>query len=351
MNWYLNPAKPIDQAARQAAQDRQNILTKPTGALGQMEQVVIDLAGMQSRAIPCAKQLYICTFAGDHGVCSEGVSAYPQAVTRQMLYNFATGGACISVMARHFGAISWVIDCGSVGDAYQVAGVEQKHIAPQTQNFLQAPAMTPEQLMQALEIGKQNVEQAQARGADIYIAGEMGIGNTTASAALAGILLDESAELLTGLGTGIDEPTFIHKTKVIQKAIDLYRPSCQDKPLQALQSVGGFEMAAMVGAYLRAAQIGLPVIIGGFISAVCALCASLINPSVRDYMLFSHCSAEYGNQKVLDALNAKPLLDLGLRLGEGTGATTAFGIIQLSCVVHEQMATFAQAGVSDKHDH
>ena len=346
--WYLNPIKPINQTARKGAQDRQNQLTKPTGALGQMEAVVIELAGMQGKVCPTAKQLYICTFAGDHGIANAGVSAYPQAVTRQMLYNFATGGACISVMARHYGAISQVIDCGSVGEPYAVDGVEQFHIAPQTQNFLDEPAMTAEQCQKALEIGKYSVEKAVEQGADIYIAGEMGIGNTTASSALAGLLLDEDAESLTGLGTGVDEKTFNYKKQIIGQAIDNYKETCKDNPLLALQSVAGFEMAAMVGAYLRAAQLGLPVIIGGFISAVCALCAVRINPDVREYMLFSHTSAEYGNQKVLDALNAKPLLNLGLRLGEGTGATTAFGIIQLACVVHAQMATFGEAGVSDK---
>ena len=160
--------------------------------------------------------------------------------------------------------------------------------------------------------------------------------------------MDEDAESLTGLGTGVYEKTFNYKKQIIGQAIDNYKETCKDNPLLALQSVAGFEMAAMVGAYLRAAQLGLPVIIGGFISAVCALCAVRINPDVREYMLFSHTSAEYGNQKVLDALNAKPLLNLGLRLGEGTGATTAFGIIQLACVVHAQMATFGEAGVSDK---
>lgn len=345
--WYLSPAKPIDQAARDAAIARQNILTKPMGALGQMEDVVTQLAGMQGKTCPVAKQLYICTFAGDHGIAATGVSAFPQAVTRQMLYNFATGGACISVMARHYNAISQVIDCGSLGGAYHVDGVEQFHIAPQTQNFLLQPAMTAEQCEDMLNIGKYSVETAAAKGADIYIAGEMGIGNTTASSALAALLLRDSAESVTGLGTGIDDKTFAYKTQVIAQAIDKYQHL--DDPLEILRSVAGFEMVAMVGAYLRAAQLGLPVIVGGFISAVCALCAVRINPSARDFMLFSHKSAEYGNQKVLDALNATPLLDLGLRLGEGTGATTAFGIIQLACAVHEQMATFGEAGVSDQN--
>lgn len=348
MTWYTAPIKPIDKTARQLAQDRQNRLTKPTGALGQMEDVVIDLAGMQAKACPSVKQLYICTFAGDHGIATAGVSAYPQAVTRQMLYNFATGGACISVMARHFGAISQVIDCGSVGEMYEVAGVEQLPVAPQTNNFLERPAMSEAQCEQALAIGKYSVETAVAKGADIYIAGEMGIGNTTASSALAGLLLDKCADEVTGLGTGIDDKTFVHKKAMIQQAIDKYQSDCQDKPLEALRCVAGFEMVAMVGAYLRAAQLGLPVIIGGFISAVCALCAVRINPNTRQYMLFSHTSAEYGNQVVLDALIAKPLLDLGLRLGEGTGATTAYGIIKLACDVHENMATFAEAKVSDR---
>lgn len=347
-DWYTAPAQPIDQVARQNAKHRQNQLTKPTGSLGLMETVVIDLAGMQGKTCPTAHQLYICTYAGDHGIASAGVSAYPQAVTRQMLYNFATGGACISVMARHFGAISQVIDCGTMGEPYECQGVTQYPVASSTQHFLQDFAMTSEQLEQALSIGKISVEKAQAMGADIYIAGEMGIGNTTASSALACLLLDESAENMTGLGTGVDEQTFAHKTQVIREAYAKYQPICQHNPREMLRAVAGFEMAAMVGAYLRAAQLGLPVIVGGFISAVCALCAVRINPSARDYMLFSHQSAEYGNGTVLAALTATPLLDLGLRLGEGTGATTAYGIIRLACDVHANMATFGEAHISDK---
>lgn len=343
--WYLDPTKPINQHMRTQAQKRQDRLTKPAGSLGEMETVVIQLAGMQGKVCPTADKPYMCTFAGDHGIASLGVSAYPQTVTRQMLYNFAQGGACISVMARHYGAISRVIDCGTLGGAYEAHGIDQQPIAPSTHNFLERAAMSDDDCQRALVIGKKSVEEAVALGADIYIAGEMGIGNTTSSSVLAGLLLDERADQLTGLGTGIDEATFAFKRTVIDQAIDLYQ---HNEPLTCLQSVAGFEMVAMVGAYLRAAQLGMPVIIGGFISAVCALCAVRINPGVRDYMLFSHKSAECGNQLVLDALEARPLIDLGLRLGEGTGAMTAFGIIQLACTVHRDMATFDEAGVSDR---
>ncbi len=346
MNWYTAPTKPLNLTARDAAIARQNSLTKPTGALGQMEAVVIDLAAMQGREKPLADKLHIATFAGDHGVAALGVSAYPQAVTRQMLYNFAGGGACISVMARHYGATSEVLDCGTLGGDYDCQGVTQCHVAPSTANFLADFAMTPEQLAEALNIGRLSVERAADSGADIYIAGEMGIGNTTASSALAGLLIGENAEVLTGLGTGVDDKTFAFKKDVISQAISKYQHLTN--PLDKLRAVAGFEMAAMVGAYLRAAQLGMPVIVGGFISSVCALCAVQINSGVRDYLLFSHCSAEYGNKAVLDALGGKPLLDLGLRLGEGTGATTAFGIIQLACAVHGQMATFGEASVSDR---
>lgn len=346
MTWYLNPTKPLNQDAIAAAAARQNMLTKPTGALGQMEAVVISLAGMQGEQKPRADKLFIATFAGDHGICAEGVSAYPQAVTRQMLANFVTGGACISVMARHFGAINEVVNCGTLGNE-ALAGVINAPVGEQTHNFLVQPAMSDAQLEQALNIGKDSVARAIAAGADIYIAGEMGIGNTTASSALAAILLDKSAAELTGRGTGIDDAILLHKTQVVDQAKRLYQDSRTDA-LAALKNVGGFEMAAMVGAYLAAAQAGLPVIVGGFISAVCALAAVRINGGVRDYLLFSHCSAESGNAAVLDALDAAVLLDIGLRLGEGTGATTAFGIIQLACVVHRDMATFDEAGVSDK---
>lgn len=349
MTWYTTPTKPLSLSAKQSATDRQNSLTKPQGSLGILENVVIDLAGMQGRTCPVVDKLYIATFAGDHGIASLPVSAYPQAVTRQMLANFATGGACISVMARHYGAMSEVIDCGTLGGDYDVAGVYQCHIAPSTQNFLTDTAMTADQVKEALTIGKSSVDRALVGGADIYVAGEMGIGNTTSSSALAGLLLDETAERLTGLGTGVDKATFEFKMSVIHQAIEKHKILSQNNPLFALQAVGGFEMGAMVGAYLRAGQVGLPVIVGGFISAVCALCAVRINEGVRDYLLFSHKSAEYGNQLVLDALKATPLLDLGLRLGEGTGATTAYGVIKLACDVHRNMATFESAGVSDKH--
>lgn len=349
MTWYTSPIRPLDLTARKNATDRQNVLTKPQGSLGLLEIVVIDLAGMQGRVCPIVDNLHITTFVGDHGIASLPVSAYSQVVTRQMLTNFATGGACISVMARHFGARAEVVDCGTLGGAYECEGVLQCQIAPSTANFLECMAMTESQVQQALAIGKASVDKALAGGADIFIAGEMGIGNTTSSSALAGLLLDATAERLTGLGTGIDDETFEFKKDVIRQAIKKYKNKSQNNSLYAIQAVGGFEMAAMVGAYLRAGQVGLPVIVGGFISAVCALCAVRINAGVRDFMLFSHKSAEYGNELILKELNATPLFDLGLRLGEGTGATTAYGLIKLACDVHNNMATFEQAKVSNKN--
>ncbi|GAA5012215.1 nicotinate-nucleotide--dimethylbenzimidazole phosphoribosyltransferase [Acinetobacter puyangensis] len=346
--WYLNPAQTLDLTSKDQAQQRQLQLTKPTGALGQLEQMAIDLAAMQGKVCPLIDRPWITIFAGDHGIMQENISAYPQVVTRQMLHNFATGGACISVIARQYQAYLQVIDCGTAGAAYQVNGVEQRGIAQGTANFLKQPAMSLEQSQLAMDLGKDSVEQAHAQQSDLYIAGEMGIGNTCSASALACLLLQEDAEKLTGVGTGIDDATLQRKKQVIQEAIALYQTQVQHQPVHALCCVGGFEIAAMVGAYIRCAQLGLPMLIDGFISSVAALCAVRILPQAHDWMLFSHQSAEYGHQRILQELQAKPLLQLNLRLGEGSGAGAAIGIIQLACALHQHMATFAEAAVANK---
>ncbi|MGM7342832.1 nicotinate-nucleotide--dimethylbenzimidazole phosphoribosyltransferase, partial [Acinetobacter baumannii] len=254
--------------AKQQAEQHQLQLTKPTGALGDLEQIAITLASLQSNAHPQVNHPWITIFAGDHGVVEENISAYPQAVTRQMLQNFTTGGAAISVLAKYHQAHLQVIDCGTVGEAYEYAGVERHCIRAGTANFAKQAAMNADECRAALELGKKSVDTAKANGADIYIAGEMGIGNTCSASALACLLLNDTAEQLTGVGTGIGADQLRHKIEVIEKAIELHHKHVIGDVFKTLCAVGGLEIAAITGAYIRCAQVGLPVIVDGFISSV-----------------------------------------------------------------------------------
>lgn len=346
MKWWLDACKVPNADVKKQAQERQLQLTKPTGSLSVLENVAVQLAALQNNLQPNVNSPWITIFAGDHGVMQENISAYPQAVTRQMLQNFATGGACISVIAKEYAATLQVIDCGSVGDTYEYTGVERYCIAQGTANFVEQAAMTEEQCMQAMNLGCESVEKAIAHGASIYIAGEMGIGNTCSASALSCLLLAESAERLTGIGTGINALQLQHKKDVINQAIQLHQHVVGTDPFKILCAVGGLEIAAMTGAYIRCAQLGLAVVIDGFISTVSALIAVRLNPEVRQWMLFGHQSAEYGHHRLLDELDADPLLKLNLRLGEGSGAGAALGIIKLACSLHNHMATFAEAAVT-----
>ncbi|MDQ9035594.1 nicotinate-nucleotide--dimethylbenzimidazole phosphoribosyltransferase [Acinetobacter seifertii] len=346
MNWWLESVKQPNLDAKQQAEQHQLQLTKPTGALGDLEQIAITLASLQSNAHPQVSHPWITIFAGDHGVVEENISAYPQAVTRQMLQNFTTGGAAISVLAKYHEAHLQVIDCGTVGEAYEYAGVERHCIRAGTANFAKQAAMSADECRAALELGKKSLDTAKADGADIYIAGEMGIGNTCSASALACLLLNDTAEQLTGVGTGIGADQLRHKIEVIEKAIELHHKHVVGDVFKTLCAVGGLEIAAITGAYIRCAQVGLPIIVDGFISSVAALCAVRMNPKVRDWMLFGHQSAEYGHQRILQELNADPILKMNLRLGEGSGAGAALALVKMACVLHNQMATFAQAAVS-----
>ncbi|MDD9316971.1 nicotinate-nucleotide--dimethylbenzimidazole phosphoribosyltransferase [Acinetobacter lactucae] len=346
MNWWLESVQQPDLDAKQQAEQHQLQLTKPTGALGDLELIAVKLASLQSTAYPQVSHPWITVFAGDHGVVEENISAYPQAVTRQMLQNFTTGGAAISVIAKYHQAHLQVIDCGTVGEAYEYAGVERHFIRAGTANFAKQAAMSADECRAALELGKKSVDTAKAEGVDIYIAGEMGIGNTCSASALACLLLNDTAEQLTGVGTGIGADQLRHKIEVIEKAIELHHKHVVSDVFKTLCAVGGLEIAAIVGAYIRCAQVGLPIIVDGFISSVAALCAVRMNPKVRDWMIFGHQSAEYGHQRILQELNAEPILKMNLRLGEGSGAGTALSLVKMACVLHNQMATFEQAAVS-----
>lgn len=345
MRWWLEQCKTPSQDKEDCAQQRQLQLTKPTASLSELESIAVQLAGLQDTFTPNVAQPWISIFAGDHGVMAENISAYPQAVTRQMLQNFMTGGACISVIAKEYNAKLQVIDCGTVGEPYQYAGVEQHHIVAGTANFTQDVAMTETQCMAAMHLGRNSVEQAVTAGASIYIAGEMGIGNTCSASAVACFLLKEPAEKLTGLGTGIREAQLQHKKQVINQALERHQNYVDEDAFKALCAVGGLEIAAIVGAYIRCAQLGLAIVVDGFITTVAALVAVRLNPAVRVWMLFGHQSAEYGHRRLLQELNAEPILKLNLRLGEGSGAGVALGVIKLACSLHNHMATFAEAAV------
>ena len=345
--WWLNPCKPVDTDAVENAAARQQQLTKPAGSLGQLESVAVQLAGLQGRIKPTLDQVWIAIFAGDHGVVAEGVSAFPQEVTGQMLLNFVSGGAAISVLARQLGAQLEVVDLGTVTPSLDLPGVRHLNIGPGTANFAKGAAMTQAQGELALQGGRDSVLRAKAAGAQLFIGGEMGIGNTTAASALACALLDCPVAHLTGPGTGLNAEGVSHKAQVIERALALHAAQRGDA-LQTLFNLGGFEIAALVGAYLACAQEGVAVLVDGFICTVAALVAVRLNPACREWLLFGHRGAEPGHRHVLETLGAKPLLELGLRLGEGSGAALAVPLLRLACDLHGQMATFAEAAVADR---
>ncbi|WP_454254869.1 nicotinate-nucleotide--dimethylbenzimidazole phosphoribosyltransferase [Pseudomonas sp. Marseille-Q8238] len=345
--WWQHPCKTLDSEASSRALQRQQQLTKPAGSLGRLEQLAVTLAGLQGRDRPALSKTWIALFAGDHGVVEEGISAYPQAVTGQMLHNFVNGGAAISVLARQLNAELDVVDLGTAIPLPPLPGVRHLQLGAGTRNFAREAAMTTAQCQAALEAGRDSAHRAVASGCDLFIGGEMGIGNTTAAAAMACALLRQPATLLVGPGTGLDVKGVAHKAQVIEHALRVHQAVLSD-PLQVLQYLGGFEIAALTGAYLSCAQAGVPVLVDGFICTVAALCAVRLNPGARDWLLFAHQGAEPGHRQVLEVLQAEPLLELGLRLGEGSGAALAVPLLHMACALHGQMATFAEAAVADR---
>lgn len=341
--WYEDPIARLDEAITIAARERQAQLTKPPGSLGRLEALGVTLAAMQKTQQPRLENIWIAVFASDHGVTAEGVSAYPQAVTGEMVRNFARGGAAISVLAREWNARLEVINVGTVQALESLEGVLDARIGPGTANFVKSSAMTAAQLQEALAAGRGAVERAAANSAQLFIGGEMGIGNTTSAAVVACTLLGLSAEKLAGPGTGLNPAGVQQKIQVIERALARHRVS---QPLEALQCLGGFEIAALVGAYLRCGQLGLPVLVDGFITTVAALAAVRLRPDLSAWLFYAHCSAEPGHRCLLESLDAKPLLDLGMRLGEASGAAVAMPILRAAAALHAGMATFTEAGVS-----
>lgn len=343
--WWLRPCKRPDAERQAQARARQSQLTKPPGSLGMLEDLAVTLSGLHHSPTPKVDRVWISVFAADHGVAAEGVSAFPQTVTGEMLRNFAGGGAAIAVLARALDANLDVVNLGTVNDPGAVAGVHRAVIAASTRNFCEGPAMSDAQLRAALGAGAASVRAALDAGAQLFIGGEMGIANTTSAAALASALLQRSPSDLTGAGTGLDAGGIAHKIAVIERALALHAPA--DSDWERLRRLGGFEIAALTGAYVAAAQAGLPVLVDGFIASVAALAAQRLNPGCGDWLLYAHRSHERGHAMVLEALRARPLLDLGMRLGEASGAAMAVPLLRLACALHNGMATFAQAGVSE----
>ena len=356
--WWKNDCLAVNEKVKTEAQERQGILTKPPGSLGRLEDVAITLASLYGDEKPEIKHPLITIFAGDHGVVAQGVSAFPQAVTVEMIRNFVNGGAAISVLARVNHADLSVVNCGTAFEidfADNYDALSDKSIAAGTADISLQSAMTAEQLEQALCIGREVVEQGKKDGCDLFIAGEMGIGNTTPAAALGcayAIKQAVSAATMTGRGTGIDDKAWQNKVKVIERSlarVDLL-PTDMLSAERILQELGGFEIAAITGAYIRCAQLGIPILVDGFITTAAALAACRMNSHVHDWLLFSHQSEEQGHGLMLSELDAQPLLNLGLRLGEGSGAATALPILRQACALHSGMATFAEASISES-DH
>ncbi|MDH5765854.1 MAG: nicotinate-nucleotide--dimethylbenzimidazole phosphoribosyltransferase [Gammaproteobacteria bacterium] len=342
-----NAVAEINNDWLQRAEAHQNVLTKPPGSLGRLETIAVRLSAMQASSKPVIEKIQITVFASDHGIANEGVSAFPQAVTLEMVKNFASGGAAISVLAKELGAELEVINLGTVADHDVIPGVMNQRIAPGTNNFSQQAAMSFNQLVEAFESGRETIARMKNKSMQLFIGGDMGIANTTSATAIACALLKLPAEMIVGPGTGLNAEGVKHKAKVINESLGLHASELND-PVSILQSLGGFEIAALTAAYVACAQEGIPVLVDGFIASAAALAAVEINPQVKNWLFFSHSSAEPGHKKMMEYFDEVPLLDLGMRLGEGSGAAIAVSLLKHACALHNGMATFEQAGVSNK---
>lgn len=344
LNQIIATVTPLDEAAMAAARARQAQLAKPPGSLGRLEELSIQLAGITGKVHNQINKKHLLVFAADNGVVAEGVSSAPQSVTLMQTVNLTRVKTGAAVLARHFGCGITVCDVGVNAPIREPEVVDRK-IAYGTQNIVCGPAMTREQAVQAVMTGIALAEQTQA---DVLGIGEMGIGNTTTSSAVLSVLLKADAEAVTGRGGGITDDGFRKKKDVIKTAITVNQPN-QDDMIDVLSKVGGFDIAAMCGAFIGAAATRRPVVIDGFISAVAALCACRLCPGVRGYLVPSHASCESGYQLAMDAMGLEPLLRLGMRLGEGSGCPLAFQILDAACAIINNMATFDQAGIDDSY--
>jgi nicotinate-nucleotide--dimethylbenzimidazole phosphoribosyltransferase len=340
----------FDEAAAAAARAHQAQLTKPPGSLGRLEELGVFFAGARGQfpvAAPERARIYV--FAADHGVAAEGVSPYPSSVTAAMVANFVAGGAAISVLTRSLGIELGVVDVGVASPIPPVTGAAllSMPVRKGTASFLREPAMTRAEAQAALDVGARLAADAAGEGVALLGAGEMGIGNTTAAAAVVAALTGAAADAVVGRGTGVDDAGLARKIEVVRAALERHRLDPADA-LGVLAAVGGLEIAAMAGLMLGGAEHRVPVVVDGFISGAAALVAVRLAPRVRDFLCFSHLSAERGHRIVCDALDARPLFDLGMRLGEGTGAALAVNLLRSAVRLQVEMATFASAGVANR---
>ncbi|PKN88288.1 MAG: nicotinate-nucleotide--dimethylbenzimidazole phosphoribosyltransferase [Deltaproteobacteria bacterium HGW-Deltaproteobacteria-1] len=346
MNYPLIP--PVDLDAANHARIRQNQLTKPPGSLGRLEEISIRLAGMKADPCPSVSRKAVIVMAADHGIVAEGVSAFPAEVTKQMVMNFLRGGAAVNVLARQAGASLTIVDIGVASDFDpSLSGLLHRKVARGTRNMAKGPAMTQTEAEEALVVGMEVLAGVAENGLDLIATGDMGIGNTTPSSAIAAILTGLPVAAVTGRGTGLDDAGLAHKVKVIEQAIALNRPDPKDA-MDVLCKVGGLEIAGLAGVMIAAAARRIPVVVDGFISTAAAMISVGLVPDVRTYLFGSHESVEIGHRVMHKHLGLTPLINLNLRLGEGTGAVLTFHLIEAASRIIREMATFAEAGVSDK---
>jgi nicotinate-nucleotide--dimethylbenzimidazole phosphoribosyltransferase len=343
----LKRIRPLDRASESAAQDRLDSLTKPQGSLGKLEEMARRIAVIQGKVPPQLGRKLLFVFAADHGITQEGVSAYPKEVTAQMTYNFLNGGAAINVLARHHGIDTEVVDVGVDHEFAGPRGLRDYKVRHGTANFARGPAMTHNEAVRSVELGIQIAGEAAPENPFLLGAGDMGIGNTSSAAAIFCALTGAAPADAVGRGTGIDDATLGRKIAAIEKGLDINRPDSRD-PLDVLAKVGGVEIGAITGVILGAAAFGIPMILDGFASGAAALIAQRFCPHVRDVLFASHLSAEKGHGLMLDELELTPVLDLKMRLGEGTGACLLMGLIEAAVRIMGEMATFKSAGVEEK---
>lgn len=339
--------RPLDAAAMARARARQDDLAKPRGSLGRLEAISIQVAGITGSELPRIRDKAVIIMAGDHGVVAEGVSAYPSEVTPQMVLNFLRGGAAVNVLAQHAGARVVVVDVGVAADIPAQPGLVVHKVGHGTGNIRRGPAMARAQAVRALEAGIEALERELAQGLDIVATGDMGIGNTTPSSAIAAAVCGLPVAEVTGRGTGLDDGTLALKVAVIEEALRTNQPDTADG-LDLLAKVGGFEIGGIAGVILGAAAHRVPVVVDGFISTAGAIVAALLAPLARDYMISGHRSVEVGHRAMLKHLGLVPLVDLDMRVGEGTGAVLGVSLVEAACRVLCEMATFSSGGVSDR---
>jgi len=339
--------KPLDPEMMKKAREQEDNLTKPLGSLGRLEELAVKVCGIQGRIHPSLRKKRVVVFASDHGVVSEGVSAYPQEVTAQMVYNFLRGGAGINAIARTIGAEVRVVDMGVSHDFGRIPGLISLKVRKGTSNFTRGPAMSMPELSRCLEAGVELAHLAKKDGVDMIAGGDMGIGNTTSASALFCAYLGIAAKSVVGPGTGITPSQIRHKAKVVEKALAVNKDSLSD-PMRTLAGLGGFEIAGMTGLYLGAAEKHITVLVDGFIATSAALAAMKICPAISGLLIFSHLSEETGHKVILEKMGVSPLLSLNLRLGEGTGACLAMAVVEAALSCHNRMATFKSAGVSER---